>query len=447
MDLKRKIYDRMLEWKTKRKGKTVLLVEGARRVGKTYICRKFGKAEYKSMIRVDFSTVSKEIKDLIENQGENLDLFFSQLSIYYQTPLHVRESLILFDEIQLFPPARQRLKALVEDGRYDYIETGSLLSIKQNIRDILIPSEEERIEMHPMDFEEFLWAIQDEITTPFLRDCFIKKAPVGVAVHRKVMEKFRQYMLVGGMPQAVLAYLDKNDFEAADDEKKRILELYRNDIGKYAAGHEKRVLEIFDSIPGQLTKAEKKFRLSSIDKNARQREYGEAFMWLIEAMVANRCLNSTDPRVGLALSSDHTSQKLYMADTGLLITHSFRDNEFLDNELYRSILFDKLHVNEGMILENVVAQALRTAGHKLFFYSRNDPVDRKNHMEIDFLIIKNKKVSPLEVKSASYRQHSSLDKFEAKFSKTVGEQYIIYSKDVMIRDGIIHIPAYMTMFL
>jgi len=447
MELRRKIYQKLLKWKNENNGKTALLLEGARRVGKTHICRQFGLSEYKSFILIDFSDAVKEIKDLIENKDEDLDLFFSRLSVFYNTQLHRRDSLIIFDEVQLFPLARQRLKALVADGRYDYIETGSLLSIKQNVKDILIPSEEDSLDMHPLDFEEFLWAMGDEVMAPFLRDCFSKTVSVGAAVHRRAMDLYRQYLLIGGMPQAVLAYLDHCDFETSEKEKKRILDLYRNDIAKYATGYEKRVIEIFNAIPGQLTKAEKKFKLSSISKNARQRDYGEAFMWLVDAMIVNHCFNSTDPNVGLALSSDRTTQKLYMADTGLLVTHTFRDNDYLDNELYRAILFDKLHINEGMILENAVAQSLRTSGHRLYFYSRVDSNNRQNNIEIDFLIIRKGKVSPIEVKSASYRYHSSLDKFKAKFSKTIGELYIIYTKDVMVRDNITHIPVYMAMFL
>ena len=447
MELKRKIYQDLLKWKNESCGKSALLLEGARRVGKTHICRQFGDNEYRSFIVIDFSAVTKEIKDLIENNSEDLNLFFSRLSVYYNTTLYARDSLIVFDEVQLFPLARQRLKTFVADGRYDFVETGSLLSIRQNVKDILIPSEEDCLEMHPLDFEEFLWALGDEITGPFLLDCFNKTAPVGTAVHQSTMDKYRQYLLVGGMPQAVLAYLDRRDFEMADKEKKRILTLYRNDIAKYATGYEKKVVDIFDSIPGQLTKAEKKFKLASIDKTARKREYSDAFMWLVDAMIVNHCFNSTDPNVGLALSSDHAKQKLYMADTGLLVTHTFHDKEYLDNELYRAILFDKIHINEGMILENAVAQALRASGHRLYFYSCVDPATRQNSMEIDFLIIRNNKVSPIEVKSASYRYHSSLDRFKTKFSKTIGESYIVYTKDILVRDNITHIPVYMTMFL
>ena len=447
MELKRKIYEGLLRWKNESRGKSALLLEGARRIGKTHICRRFGANEYKSFIFIDFTIATREIMELIEYQFMDLELFFSRLSVYYNTPLYTRDSLIVFDEVQLFPLARQRLKALVADGRYDYIETGSLLSIKQNVKDILIPSEEDRLEMHPLDFEEFLWAMGDEVMASFLRDCFDKTMAVGAAVHRKAMDAFRQYLLVGGMPQVVLAYLENRDFEAADREKKRILALYRNDVAKFALGYEKRVVDIFDAIPGQLSKAEKKFRLSAVSKKARFREYGDAFMWLVDAMIVNHCFNSTDPNVGLALSSDRATQKLYMADTGLLVTHTFHDNEYLDNQLYRAILFDKLHINEGMILENAVAQALRASGHRLYFYSRIDSNNRQNNIEIDFLIIRRNKVSPVEVKSALYRSHSSLDKFNQKFSKTKGESYIVYTKDVMVREGVIHIPVYMSMFL
>ena len=447
MVLNRKAYQRITDWKNQSKGKTALLLNGARRVGKSFLAEYFGKNEYKSMILIDFSNPPKGVLSIFENDSHDIPMFLTKLSLYYQVRLHVRDSLIVFDEVQLYPKARQLIKHLVADGRYDYIESGSLLSLKENVRDILIPSEEERLEMHPLDFEEFLWAMNDEVTAPFIRDCFNKIIPVGAAVHRRTMDTYRQYLLVGGMPQAVLAYLDEHNFEAADKEKKRILALYRNDVAKYAAGYEKRVVEIFDAIPGQLTKAEKKFRLSSISKTARQREYGDAFMWLVDAMIVNHCFNSTDPNVGLALYSDRTTQKLYMADTGLLVTHTFHDNEYIENGLYRAILFDKLHINEGMIIENAVAQALRSSGHRLYFYSRVDPANRQNNVEIDFLVIRNNKVSPIEVKSASYRYHSSIDKFNAKFSNTIGKSYIVYMKDIMVRDSITFIPVYMAMFL
>ena len=361
--------------------------------------------------------------------------------------LYKRESLIVFDEVQQYPRARQLIKYLVADGRYDYLETGSLIRLKKNTEKIIIPSEEDHIEMFPTDFEEFLWAMGDEATVPLIRRCFETRQPLGQALHRKIMNDFRQYVLVGGMPQSVLAYVDGKNFEASDAAKRRILRLYRDDVSKFADGYEEKVYAVFDGIPGQLSKKEKKYRLSSLGKNARFRTYEDSFIWLNEAMVVNTCFNTTDPNVGLALSADRSTQKCYMADTGLLVTHTFMDRAFTDNELYKAILFDKLDINEGMIMENIVAQMLRRNGHKLYFYSRSDTENRENHMEIDFLITENNRISPIEVKSANYRSHSSLDKFRKKFSKKLGTPYILYSKDVMEKDGIWHLPLYMAMFL
>ena len=445
--LKRKIYDKLLEWKNQSNGSTAILIDGARRVGKSYIAEEFGKSEYKSYILIDFGKAPQDVLDLFIHDSANLDLFFAKLSAFYAKTLHRRNSLIIFDEVQQFPRARQLIKYLVADGRYDYIETGSLIRLKKNVQDIIIPSEEEHIEMFPMDFEEFLWAMGDEATVPLIRTCFESKTPLGQALHRKIMNDFRQYVLVGGMPQSVIAYLKEKNFEASDVAKRRILKLYRDDVSKFAEGYEDKVFALFDGIPAQLSKKEKKYKLSSISKEARFRTYEDSFIWLHEAMVVNTCFNATDPGVGLALSADNTTQKCYMADTGLLVTHTFMDNAFTENELYRAILFDKLNINEGMIMENIVAQMLRTNGHKLYFYSRSDTDNRENHMEIDFLITEGKKIAPIEVKSSNYTSHSSLDKFRNKFSSKIGNSYILYSKDVMIKDGIIHLPFYMAIFL
>lgn len=445
--LKRKIYDQMLSWKQKSNGQTALLIDGARRVGKSYITELFARQEYASHIIIDFGNVSQDILDLFVHDSADLDLFFAKLSAYYSTILHKRDSLIVFDEVQQFPQARQLVKYLVADGRYDYIETGSLIRLKKNTENIIIPSEEEHVEMFPLDFEEFLWALGDEATIPLIRACFEAKRPLGQALHRKIMNDFRQYMLVGGMPQSVLAYVDGKNFEASDEAKRRILQLYRNDVSKFASGYEEKVYAVLDGIPGQLSKKEKKYKLSSINKNARFRSYEDSFIWLSESMVVNVCFNATDPSVGLALSADHATQKCYMADTGLLVTQTFMDRSFTDNELYRAILFDKLDINEGMIMENIVAQMLRQNGHKLYFYSRSDSVNRENHMEIDFLILEKKKIAPIEVKSGDYRSHASLDKFRKRFSNKIGTPYILYPKDVMEKDGIWHLPLYMAMFL
>lgn len=445
--LKRKIYDKLLSWKHNSNGKTALLIDGARRVGKSYIAELFAKQEYKSHIIIDFGNAPKEIIDLFENESSDLDLFFAKLGAYYSTMLQKRNSLLVFDEVQQCPRARQLIKYLVADGRYDYLETGSLIRLKKNTENIIIPSEEEHIEMFPMDFEEFLWAMGDEATVPLIRNCFETKKSLGQALHRKIMNDFRQYMLVGGMPQSVLAYIDGKNFQAADEAKRGILRLYRDDVSKFASGYEEKVYAVFDGIPGQLSRKEKKYRLSSINKNARFRAYEDSFIWLNESMVINTCFNSTDPNVGLALSADNATMKCYMADTGLLVTLAFMDQAFTDNELYKAILFDRLDINEGMIVENIVAQMLRSNGHKLFFYSRNDNEHRENHMEIDFLITREKKISPIEVKSENYRSHSSLDKFRKKFSRKLGASYILYPKDVMMKDEIWHLPLYMAMFL
>ena len=306
--LKRKIFDTLIKWKRESKGSTALLMDGARRVGKSFIAEQFAKSQYRSYIMVDFGNVPQAVLDLFANDAFDLDLFFAKLAAFYSTSLHRRESLIVFDEVQQFPRARQLIKYLVADGRYDFLETGSLIRLKQNVQDIIIPSEEEHIEMFPLDFEEFLWAMGDEATCPLLAHCFQTRTPLGQVLHRKVLNDFRQYALVGGMPQSVLAYLNGKDFEASDVAKRRILKLYRDDVSKFAAGYEDKVFAVFDGIPGQLSKKKKKYRLSSISENARFRTYEDSFLWLNEAMVVNACFNATDPNAGLALSADYATQ-------------------------------------------------------------------------------------------------------------------------------------------
>ncbi|MCL2158823.1 MAG: AAA family ATPase [Oscillospiraceae bacterium] len=445
--LKRKIYDDLLAWKKSSNGTSALMIDGARRVGKSFLCEMFAKNEYKSHVIIDFGNAPKDILSLFENDAANLDLFYAKLSAFYSKTLYNRESVIVFDEVQQFPRARQLIKYFVADGRYDFIETGSLIRLKKNVQDIIIPSEEEHIEIFPLDFEEFLWSLGDEATALLTKQCFEAKMPLGQALHFKIMNDFRQYILVGGMPQAVLEYVKSKDFGAVDNIKRRILKLYRDDISKFAPGYEDKVFAVFDGIPGQLSKKEKKYQLSSISKQARFRSYEDSFVWLNEAMITNTCFNATDPGVGLALSADYAMQKCYMADTGLLITQAFMDSPFIENELYKAILFDKLGINEGMIMENMAAQMLRRNGHKPYFYSRNDKEHRENHMEIDFIITEKKKIAPIEVKSGNYKSHSSLDKFKKKFSSKLSNSYILYTKDVMIKDDIIHLPIHMAMFL
>ena len=445
--LSRKTYDKLKEWKCRSNGRTAVMIDGARRVGKTCLVEEFVKREYRTAIVVDFSKVGEQIKETIKNRPGDLDALFNTLSLTYGVRLYPRESAIVFDEVQLFPLARQLIKHLVADGRYDYIETGSLISLKRNIRDILIPSEEEHIEMPPMDFEEFRWALGDDVSVPFAKECLEAKKPLGHGLHRQMMDRYYEYLLVGGMPQAVGAYIATKDFGAADDAKRGILRIYRDDIAKFAQGYEAKVRAIFDTIPEQLSRKEKRYKLSSITKAARFREYEDAFTWLNDARVVNPCFNATEPSAGLGLSREHTTQKLYMADTGLLVTHAYSDGRYTDNGLYRDIFFGNVGANNGMIIENAVAQEFRATGRNLYFYSRVDRDRRMNEMEIDFLIRRNGEICPVEVKSAAYQHHASLDKFIAKFKDRLGQPCILYTKDIMEKDGILHLPLYMAMFL
>jgi len=447
MSLQRKAYLKMLEWKDYSNGSTALLLNGARRVGKSFLAETFAKREYKSYILIDFSSLHPEVMLIFEKHGHDIELFLTSLSLLFETTLYKRNSVIIFDEVQLYPKARQMIKHLVADGRYDYIETGSLLSLKQNVKDILIPSEEEELEVFPLDFEEFMSALGNDDLVSHIKKCFDERVPLGQVLHGKAIRDFRTYMLVGGMPQAVVEFSASKDFERTDRVKRSILKLYRADIGKYAGVYKSKVSAIFDNIPGQLAKREKKYKLSSIEKHARLRSYEDAFMWLSDGMIVNPCFNATDPSFALGLSLEHTTQKIYMADTGLLVTHAFWHGEFINNEIYKALLLDKLNINEGMITENAVAQALRASGQRLYFYSRSSPNDRKNNMEIDFLIRYKNKISPIEVKSSAYKKHSSLDKFKIKFDRKLGESFILYQKDVMIQNGVTHLPLYMAMCL
>jgi predicted AAA+ superfamily ATPase len=446
--LKRKIYDNLVEWK-KENGRTALLIEGARRVGKSTIVEEFAKKEYSSYILIDFSIASEEIKSLFINYASNLNDFFFFLSSITGVTLHDRDTLIIFDEVQLFPKARQLIKHLVKDKRYDYIQTGSLLSIKANVSDILIPSEETSLKMYPLDFEEFCWALGRHDIIQYIKNQFKELKPVK-ELHSTVMKLFRQYMLIGGMPQAVIEFLNTNDYNKVDKVKRDILNLYRNDISKFAKGYEFKVLSIFDEIPNQLSKHEKKFTLASLDKDARFREYEESFVWLNEAMITNPCFNASDPTVGLSLYRERLTLKMYMSDTGLLISHAFNENVSMQNEVAKNIVSDKLNINNGMFLENIVAQMFQANNKKLYFYSRLDNENSKNTIEIDFLItdiFDSKKISPVEVKSGKYYTISSLTKFNDKFKRKLGNKYLLHTKDLNIKDGIIYLPVYMAMFL
>lgn len=450
--MRRKIYEEILKWKKRSAGQTALLIDGARRVGKSYIAEKFAAAEYKSYLLIDFNRAPKEVTDLFENYLNDLDTLFMYLSGFYNTKLYERETLIILDEVQLCPRARSAIKYLVADGRYDYLETGSLMSIKKNVKDILIPSEEEHLKMYPLDFEEFLWALDNETLMPLIQTCYEKKQPMGQALHRKAMDYFRQYMIVGGMPQAVARYVETRDFDSIDRVKRAILELYRADIVKHAAGYDIKVEQIFDNIPAQLQKHDKKFKLSSLKKEARFRDYDDALFWLSDAMIANICYNSTAPSIGLKLNMDRLTLKCYMADTGLLISHAFDENGIVSEEIYKKLLFDKLECNKGMIVENLVAQMLTAAGHKLYFYSNPSRDEVSERMEIDFLIAKSKissrhNISPIEVKSGKNYTLTSMKKFRNKYAEQTDTPYVLHTGDLKEADGITYLPLYMTPLL
>ncbi len=450
--MKRKVYDKLLKWKKEQNGASAVLINGARRVGKSYIVKEFAANEYKSYILLDFNKVSTNIKSLFENYLDDLDTFFMYLSSYTNTMLYLRETVIIFDEVQLFPQARTAIKYLVEDGRYDYIETGSLVSIKKNVEKILIPSEEEEILMYPMDFEEFLWAIGNETLMPLIKMNFEKKREMGQLMHRKSMDYFRQYMITGGMPQAVAKYVESRDFNSVDYIKRQILKLYRNDIQKYAATYVSKVTKIFDTIPSQLQRHEKKFMLKALTEGARMRDYETSFFWLADAMIVNMAYNTTEPNIGLGLNTDDTTLKCYMADTGLLISHAFNEKAIVSDNLYNKLLTDKLEFNGGMVVENIVAQMLRAAGHNLLFFSLYNKENAQGRMEIDFLIAKNTitskhNISPIEVKSSTRYTLSSLKKCINKYGNYLSTPYVLHAADLKIEDGIVYLPLYMTPLL
>lgn len=450
--MKRKIYTELMDWKRDGAGKTALLIDGARRVGKSYIVEHFAEAQYKSHVTIDFNRASDEIKNLFLYYLNDLDTFFMYVSAFYNVKLHEGESLIVFDEVQLFPKARAAIKYLVADGRYDYIETGSLMNIKKNVQDIVIPSEERHVRMYPMDFEEFLWAMDNETLMVIIKKCFNERKPLGQAMHRIAMNYFRQYLIVGGMPRVVQEYAATRDFNKVDRIKRDILALYRADIVKHAKGYEMKVASIFDEIPAQLQKPEKKFKLSSLKNEARLRDYKDAFFWLDDAMIVNSCYNSTAPNIGLKLNMDRLTLKCYMGDTGLLISHAFDENWIVSEEIYKKLLFNKLEVNKGMIVENIVAQMLVSGGHRLYFYSNPSPDDKESRMEIDFLIAKSKtgnrhNISPVEVKSSKNYTLSSLRKFRAKYKEQIHTPYVLHPNDLKEEDGIVYLPLYMTPLL
>ena len=445
MEFKRKIYEKMIKWKEEYAPNYALFLKGARRVGKSTLALKFAKEEYKSYIEIRFDKAPNEIKDLFINSLEDLDSFFNKLQVHYKTRLYNRESLIILDEIQLFPKARQALKTLLEDKRYDYIETGSLASITKKSKDILIPSEEYTIEVLPMDFEEFMWAINDDITLDIIKEHYNKLKPLG-KIYKDVMKRFREYLLVGGMPQAVVEYVTSKDFGKVDIIKQNILNLYENDIDNQEEENTTYVKNILMHIPSELSKHDKQFVLSHIN-NARQREYKGSIKWLNESMIVNIAESISDPSVAFNLSTIGSAFKCYMGDTGLLVSLAYKNKDYLENELYKAILFDKLHINEGMIIENAVAQALKANGYNIYYYKKVDKELKTTIMKIDFLIRHNNKVCPIEVKSSNNYTISSLQKFKETFNKKIGTLYVLHNGDIKTENNIIYLPYFMAFCL
>jgi len=448
--MKRKIYSQLQQWKANN-GKTALLIEGARRIGKSYIAEKFAKNEYASYILIDFNKVGPKVKRWFSEYTDDLDSLFELLEQYYHVKLVPRNSLIIFDEVQLCPRARAAIKYLVADGRYDYLETGSLVSIKKNVKNIVIPSEEEPVSMYPMDFEEFLWAMGDEVTMDIIRQHYLSGKPMK-DMHRNIMDLFRRYLIVGGMPQAVQTYVATRDFDLVDKEKRMILNIYRNDISKYAGRLKLKVTAIFDDIPAQLKNNERRFCLADLQTEARMRDYEAAFLWLSDAKIVHCCYNTVAPNVGLKLNMDRSTLRCYMADTGLLISHAFDEKGIVSAELYRKLLTDSLEVNAGMLLENVVCQMLASGGHKLYFYNNPDRDDAGSRMEIDFLIQKGTVTSrhniiPIEVKSSTGYTLKSLKKCMERFGEFITLPTVLHTKDMDNNDGIRFLPLYMSPLL
>lgn len=441
---KRKLYDKLLEWKHNRHGKTAVLIEGARRVGKSTLTKQFAENEYESYVMIDFSIVRDDVLELF-NHIDDLDYFFLQLQFRLGVSLKERKSLVIFDEVQKCPKARQAIKHLVADGRYDYIETGSLISIKKNVKDILIPSEEEKLFLYPMDYEEFKWALGDNTAIPQLRMLFDKKLSIGDAVTRKLMRDFRIYMVVGGMPQAVDTYIDTNNLMEVDRVKRNIIQLYEDDF--YKIDSSGRLSMLFDAIPAQLNSNASRYQVASaIGSNTNSDKILQLISELRESMTINMAYHANDPGVGMSLVMNLNKYKMYIGDTGLFITLAFKDKDFTENIIYQKLMSDKLDTNLGYVYENMVAQMLTATGNRLFYYTFPTETGKHNY-EIDFLLSRGNKICPIEVKSSGYKRHTSLNTFCQKFSNRILQRYIIYTKDLQKDEQTLFLPVYLTQFL
>ena len=441
---RRKLYNEILHWKASSNGQSAILIEGARRVGKSTLVKEFARKEYETYLLIDFSKASKEVVGLFEDISD-LDYLFLRLQLLYNVKLKERKSVIIFDEVQKLPLARQAIKHLVADGRYDYIETGSLISIKRNVKDIIIPSEERKLYLHPMDYEEFRWALGDEVTVPLMKSVFDSKKPVGDAVNRKLLRDFRLYMLVGGMPQAVSAYIEHNDLSVVDSIKRDIIQLYEDDFRKIDPSG--RMSMLFDAIPAELNKNASRYQVSSvIGNNTSDAVVGQLIAEMTDSMTVNMSYHANDPAVGMSLNKDISRYKMYVADTGLFVTLAFKDKNFTENVIYNKLLSDKLEANLGYLYENVVAQLLRSSGNNLFYYTF--PTGKGNHnYEVDFLLSRENKICPIEVKSSGYKRHASLDAFCEKFSGKISQRYLLYTKDLRKESQVTYLPIYLSQFL
>lgn len=440
---KRKLYAAMLKWKQERNGATALLIQGARRVGKSTMAEEFARNEYTSYILIDFSKVSKAVADLFDDVSD-LNYLFLRLQFIFNVQLHERSSVIVFDEVQLQPKARQAIKHLVKDRRYDYIETGSLISVRSKSRDILIPSEETKINLYPMDFEEFRWAMGDDATIPLLRAAFEKKMSLGDAVHRKLMRDFRLYMLVGGMPQAVVAYIETNNFTEVDTVKRDIIALYEEDFGKIDSSG--RAKALYDAIPAQLSRNASRYKVSTAIPDDKKDRIMSVIAEVEDSMTVNIAYHVDDPNIGLALTRNEDYFKMYASDTGLFVTLAFKDKDITENVIYEKLLNDKLSANLGYVYENMIAQMLRASGKDLYYHTI-PYAEGKKYYEVDFLISDRHKIAPIEVKSSGYKSHKSLDEFSAKYSERIMNRYVIYTKDYKRENGVEYLPVYMTMFI
>ena len=440
---KRKLYAAMLKWKQERNGATALLIQGARRVGKSTIAEEFARNEYTSYILIDFSKVSKAVADLFDDVSD-LNYLFLRLQFIFNVQLHERSSVIAFDEVQLQPKARQAIKHLVKDRRYDYIETGSLISVRSKSRDILIPSEETKINLYPMDFEEFRWALGDDATIPLLRAAFEKKMSLGDAVHRKLMRDFRLYMLVGGMPQAVVAYIETNNFTEVDTVKRDIIALYEEDFGKIDSSG--RAKALYDAIPAQLSRNASRYKVSTAIPDDKKDRIMSVIAEVEDSMTVNIAYHVDDPNIGLALTRNEDYFKMYASDTGLFVTLAFKDKDITENVIYEKLLNDKLSANLGYVYENMIAQMLRASGKDLYYHTI-PYAEGKKYYEVDFLISDRHKIAPIEVKSSGYKSHKSLDEFSDKYSERIMNRYVIYTKDYKRENGVEYLPVYMTMFI